>query len=137
MAEECLDRALAHHALKAAPCRTATDRVQSVFSLQPAFMDSSDNTVSNGERERLVANLPYTIAQARHSIRHEMARRVEDILARRTRALFLDARAANAAAPIVARLLADELGHAATWVEHELATFATIAKHYLPEPVRA
>ena len=42
--------------------------------------------------------------------RHEMARTVEDVLARRTRALFLNARAAAAMAPEVARLMAGELG---------------------------
>ena len=44
------------------------------------------------------------------AVRHEMARTVDDVLARRTRALFLNARAAIEMAPAVARLMAAELG---------------------------
>ena len=58
----------------------------------------------------LHAQLPYTGAEVVWAARHEMARTVEDVLARRTRALFLNARAAEAMAPEVARLMAGELG---------------------------
>ena len=53
--------------------------------------------------------LPYIGAEVVWAARHEMARTVEDVLARRTRALFLNARAAEAMAPAVARLMAPEL----------------------------
>ena len=52
-------------------------------------------------------DLPYTGAEVVWAARHEMARTIEDVLARRTRALFLNARAAEAMAPAVARLMAD------------------------------
>ena len=58
----------------------------------------------------LHAQLPYTGAEVVWAARHEMARTVEDVLARRTRALFLNARAAEAMAPEVARLMGGELG---------------------------
>ncbi len=58
----------------------------------------------------LVVGLPYLRAEAIHAVRHEYARTVDDVLSRRTRALLLDRRAALAAAPEVARLLAGELG---------------------------
>ena len=61
-------------------------------------------------RAPLHAQLPYTGAEVVWAARHEMARTVEDVLARRTRALFLNARAAAAMAPEVARLMAGELG---------------------------
>ncbi len=54
--------------------------------------------------------LPYRMVEVAWAARHEAARRVEDVLARRTRALFLDARASIEAAPAVAALLAAELG---------------------------
>lgn len=49
-------------------------------------------------------------AMVRFAARYEYARTVEDVLARRSRLLFLDARAAASAAPGVARVLGEELG---------------------------
>jgi glycerol-3-phosphate dehydrogenase len=60
-----------------------------------------------------------------------MARTVEDVLARRTRALFLDARASLEAAPTVARLLAEELGHDFAWEQAQLDQFRSIASGYI------
>lgn len=65
--------------------------------------------------------------------RHEMARTVEDVLARRTRLLFLDARAALAKAPQVARELARELGRDEAWQKSQLAAFEETAAHFLPK----
>jgi len=65
--------------------------------------------------------------------RFEMARTVEDVLARRTRALFLDARAAMEAAPAVATLLAAELQQHDDWREKQLIEFQAIAKGYICE----
>jgi glycerol-3-phosphate dehydrogenase len=64
--------------------------------------------------------------------RHEMARTVEDVLARRTRLLFLDARAALAKAPQVARELAGELGRDEAWQQSQLKMFAETAAHFIP-----
>ena len=61
-----------------------------------------------------------------------MAQTVEDVLARRTRALFLDARAAVVMAPEVAALLAEELGRNAEWCEMQVEEFNQVAKNYLP-----
>jgi glycerol-3-phosphate dehydrogenase len=63
--------------------------------------------------------------------RHEMARTVEDVLARRTRLLFLNARAAVAKAPQVARDLAGELGRDEAWQQSQLKSFQETANHYL------
>jgi glycerol-3-phosphate dehydrogenase len=62
-----------------------------------------------------------------YGVRSEMARTVEDVLARRTRALFLDADAARASAPRVASLIAAELGYDASWTARELTTFDALA----------
>lgn len=64
--------------------------------------------------------------------RHEMARSVEDVLARRTRLLFLDTRAALAAAPQTARELAQELGRDDAWQKAQLTSFAATASHFMP-----
>ena len=60
-----------------------------------------------------------------------MARTIEDALARRTRALFLNARAAIAMAPRVAELLARELGRDAQWQAEQVSTFTALAQGYL------
>ncbi len=78
----------------------------------------------------LDAALPYTGAEVVWAVRHEMARTVEDVLARRTRALFLNARAAEAMAPAVARLMGAELGWDAARVSREVDDFVSLAKGY-------
>ena len=63
--------------------------------------------------------------------RAEMARTVEDVLARRCRALFLDAGAARAMAPQVAAILARELGRDAAWERQQVAEFTALAGRYV------
>jgi glycerol-3-phosphate dehydrogenase len=83
--------------------------------------------------------LPYLLSEVVWAARREMARSVDDVLSRRTRALVLDARAARDAAPVVARLLARELGRDEAWIAAELARFDAHAAQSLlgpppPEP---
>jgi glycerol-3-phosphate dehydrogenase len=59
-----------------------------------------------------------------------MARTVEDVLARRTRALLLDSSAAAKAAPRVAEILAKELHRDASWQMKQVEDFCTLAKIY-------
>jgi glycerol-3-phosphate dehydrogenase len=63
-----------------------------------------------------------------------MARTIDDVLARRTRCLFLEARAALEAAPAVAELLATELGRDQAWQAQQVSDFTAIAQHYLIQP---
>jgi glycerol-3-phosphate dehydrogenase len=63
--------------------------------------------------------------------RNEMARTVDDVLARRTRSLLFDARAAIEIAPEVARLLAAELGRDEAWEKNQIEEFTTMARGYL------
>lgn len=80
----------------------------------------------------LVDGHPYTAAEVVWAVRHEMALTVEDVLARRLRLLFLDARAARSAAPKVAALMAAEMARPDSWIEEQLAQFDTLVKGYLP-----
>lgn len=80
--------------------------------------------------ELLHPRLPYRACEIVWAARHEMARTVEDALARRTRALFLDARASAEIAPRVAALLAGELGRDAAWQGRQVAAFAELARAY-------
>jgi glycerol-3-phosphate dehydrogenase len=79
---------------------------------------------------RLHASLPMVGAQVIWAVRQEMARSVEDVLARRTRALFLNARAAAEMAREVARLMAQELGRDEEWEKKEVAAFEKLAGGY-------
>lgn len=81
--------------------------------------------------EPLHPALPYIAAEVIWAARHEAARMIEDVLARRTRALFLDARASLKAAPRVAALLAGELGRDETWQAKQVAQFSALAEGYM------
>lgn len=80
--------------------------------------------------ERLHPDLPYRKAEVVWAARREMARTLEDVLARRTRALLLDARAAAEAAPETACLLASELGRDEAWVKKQTRAFRELAAGY-------
>lgn len=77
-------------------------------------------------------NFPVTAAQVVWAVRYEMARTVDDVLARRTRCLLYDAKAAREAAPAVAKIMAEQLGYDKNWEEEQVATFGKIAALYLP-----
>ncbi|MEP6669834.1 MAG: glycerol-3-phosphate dehydrogenase/oxidase [Chthoniobacter sp.] len=80
---------------------------------------------------QLDGQLPYIEAEVVWAAREEMARTVEDILARRTRALFLNAPAAVRMAPRVADILAKELGKDEQWKSDQLREFNQVAAGYL------
>ncbi|MFG4003789.1 glycerol-3-phosphate dehydrogenase/oxidase [Flavobacterium aquidurense] len=82
-------------------------------------------------KEKVHPDHEFTMAEIIWAIRYEMARTIDDILARRVRLLFLDARAAIQSSEKVARLLAKELGHNEAWVNKEILNFKKIAKGFL------
>ena len=87
-----------------------------------------------GLGEPLHGALPYLKAEVIWAARHEMARTVEDVLARRTRALFLNARAALEMAPAVADLMAAELKWDDITRTKQLTAFRSVASNYLLHP---
>ena len=74
--------------------------------------------------------LPYPRGVVVHAVRHELARTVEDVLARRMRALLLDAAAASETAEEVAILMAKELGRDQDWVKAQIEEFHELAAGY-------
>ena len=104
MAEDAVDHAIVLGHLEERPCITRELRVH-----DPGSHDDS----------------------AAWFARYEMARTVEDVLARRTRLLFLDVRAAIAKAPQVARELAQELGRDEAWQKTQLTAFGDTASHFM------
>jgi glycerol-3-phosphate dehydrogenase len=85
-----------------------------------------------GRAAALHPRLPYICGQVLWAAHHEMARTVEDVLARRTRSLLLDARASIEAAPRVAELLAAVLHRDQTWITSQVADYTALARGYLP-----
>ncbi len=73
----------------------------------------------------------FTIAEVIWSVRHEMARTVEDVLARRVRLLFLDARAAIEASSLVAKIIAEELNKDEDWIRNQETEFKNLAENYI------
>ncbi|MFN8641663.1 MAG: glycerol-3-phosphate dehydrogenase C-terminal domain-containing protein, partial [Candidatus Binatia bacterium] len=59
------------------------------------------------------------------------ARTLDDVLARRTRSLLLDARASIEAAPRAAALVAAELGRDRAWADAQVREFTALARGYL------
>jgi glycerol-3-phosphate dehydrogenase len=82
--------------------------------------------------ERIHPRLPARMGQVVWAVREEMARTLDDVLARRTRSLILDARAAIEAAPAVARIMAEELSRGQDWARAQAQAFTTLAERYLP-----
>jgi glycerol-3-phosphate dehydrogenase len=81
--------------------------------------------------KKLHPELAIHAAEVVWAARNEMARTVDDVLARRTRSLLFDARAAIEIAPEVARLLAAELGRDEAWEKNQIEEFTTMARGYL------
>ena len=88
---------------------------------------------TEGWNDPIHPRLPYRRGEVVWAARHEMARTVEDVLSRRTRALLLDARAAAEAAPVAAELLARTLGRDAAWQRAQVEEFRELARNYWME----
>jgi len=87
-----------------------------------------DNSLS----ELIHPSLPYIKAEIIWAAQNEMCMTVEDALARRTRALLLDAKAAIESAPLVAQMLSKEMNKDERWIKEQTASFKKTALNYLP-----
>lgn len=142
MAEDCVDHAAMLARLDDRPCVTATLQIHGCHR----YAEESDALGCYGSdaaalrdliaaspdlRRQLHPALPIQAAQVVWAVRQEMARTVDDVLSRRTRALFLNARAAIAMAPATAKLMGDELGRDRRWQDGQVEQFASLARNYL------
>ncbi|HEY3119902.1 MAG TPA: FAD-dependent oxidoreductase [Vicinamibacteria bacterium] len=144
MAEDCVDRAAKLARLDPRPCVTRELHVHgydggapkagplAAYGSDAAPIEALAQADADLAR-RLHADLPISAAQVAWAARHEMARTVDDVLARRTRALYLNARAAVAMAPAVAQLLARELSRDQPWQERQIQEFGAIAQGFMVE----
>ena len=141
MAEQCVDTFERFAGYSHRPCITA------VLPLAEQSEDSEFRHYGNSAQalkalikeqpstsEPLTQVLSLTPAEVIFAVRHELARTVMDVLARRTRAIFLDAQAAISVAPQVAEIMRAELGEDEQWLTTQLETFDRQARSYvLPE----
>jgi glycerol-3-phosphate dehydrogenase len=81
--------------------------------------------------ELIHPDLPNIKAEIIWAIQNEMAQTVEDVLARRTRILFLNAQAAIEAAPVVAKIMAKQMNKSSDWELQQVNNFNLLAKQYL------
>ncbi|MFO1499567.1 MAG: glycerol-3-phosphate dehydrogenase/oxidase [Verrucomicrobiota bacterium] len=141
MGEAAINAAVDVGRLERRPSSTAVSRlhgwIDSVDRADPLSVYGSDGpAIRDWIKARpdfgqlLHPRLPYLKAQVVWGARHELARTVEDILARRTRCLFLDARASMEAAPAVAELLGPELGRDTAWQQAQVRAFSALARRY-------
>ena len=107
----------------------------------PLYFYGSDATFikqsMNGTADKWISNsLKIHEEQVRWAVENEMARTVEDVLSRRTRALLLDAKESIRICAEVASIMADELGKNEEWIQNETETFTKLAQQYLLKEVK-
>jgi glycerol-3-phosphate dehydrogenase len=141
MAEDTIDKAIKSGLLNKAKCITSDLKLISVtknnsierlriygdHSIDIEWMISEDPRLGTLVDSRL----PYTKAEILWICRNEMPFNLEDILARRTRSLFLNARASKEIAPGVAGLMASEFGYDQKWQEEQIESYNELVKNYL------
>jgi len=141
MAQECVDLAAQTASLESKPSVTHQLKLHGYHedpdSLGGLAVYGSDAQAIHelcaenpAYQQRLHLRLPILAAEVIWAVRHEMARTLTDVLARRTRSLFLDANASIEMAPAVANLMAQELGRDSAWQDAQIKAFTQLAQGY-------
>jgi glycerol-3-phosphate dehydrogenase len=141
MAEETIDKAIKEGFLDKRKCVTSD-----LILINNKVSDSSDRLKIYGYRsseiQKMISEkpesgkpldpgLPYTRAEIVWICRNEMPVTIEDILARRTRSLFLNARTSERIAPEVAGIMAEEFGYDNLWQKEQVASYKELVKNYI------
>ncbi|UIR57974.1 glycerol-3-phosphate dehydrogenase/oxidase [Sphingobacterium sp. SRCM116780] len=140
MAEETVNKAIEIGKLNQAPCVTKTLKIHGYQQEKQEghwqFYGSDAKLIQDLvlENENLAQKIhpkfDHIAAEVVWAVRHEMARCLEDVLARRIRMLFLDPKAAMEAAPFVVRIMATELNQSQAWKDEQLTLFLALCKNY-------
>ena len=137
MAEDVIDQAEMVAGVDQRRCETETLQIRGwsrteipEANLKPYGADAVEIRELNEPRQ-LHPQLNLTAAEVRWHVREEMARTVEDVLARRSRSLLLNARASIEAAPAVARIMAEEMGGDESWIAGQIEAYETLARGYV------
>ncbi|HEU5116170.1 MAG TPA: glycerol-3-phosphate dehydrogenase/oxidase, partial [Isosphaeraceae bacterium] len=144
MASAAIDRAAKVGGLPARPCVTENlplsghpgdgPRTDGPLSLHGSDAEAIERLIADRPElgKPLHPRLPYLAAEIVWSTQNEWPRTLEDLLARRLRALFLDARAASEMADVVARLMAETLNLDPSWADEQVRQFQALTRSYLP-----
>lgn len=142
MAEDAVDQAEAVGGLDPRLCLTRDHLIHGakepgkmpwhrrVYGSDASQVEALENSAPSLS-QRIHKRFPFTFGEVAWHVEAEMARTVEDVLARRTRLLILDARAAIEAAGAVADFLAARLGRSDDWARMQAKSFRTLAREYL------
>lgn len=144
MAEDCVETATSLHNLQAKASSTQDVKLhgyqetagelthRSVYGTDLVGIEEIE--ASHPETAiPICEELPIRPSEVIWAARQEMARTVDDVLARRTRMLFLNAKATLNIAPTVAEILAKELDYDQQWCDNQFEEFKAICKRFLPE----
>ena len=144
MAQDTVDKAISMNLLDKKSCGTKNLKIHG-YKKNPdlanhMYVYGSDieaiKVIMNEKPEnsqKLHPKYDYTVAEVIWAVREEMALSVEDVLARRVRLLFLDARVAIEITEQVAEIMANELGRDEQWIQNEISNFKAIASNYVLE----
>lgn len=142
MAEDTVNAGIKAKKMAFRECRTANlkihgylenpDRSDRMYiygsDLETILKMQQENPVWAG---KLNGESDFTIGEVIWAVRNEMARTVDDVLARRVRVLYLDARKSIALAPKVAEIMAAELGRDRDWVHRQIEEYTEMAEGYV------
>ena len=140
IAEDALDKAISINKLKKKKCKTERTKLfgfkRNVSWSDPMHVYGSlkkkvESLGGINDNKSLSNKFYISNNIIEWSIIHEMALTVEDILARRTRCVFLDSKESKRIAPIVAQKMADVLGEDDKWIDAELKKFNKLIKNYI------
>ncbi len=142
MGQDTLDKAIKIGCLPQKESRSATQKIYSAIPTSDRsnhmYIYGADQEMINALaqenpewNEKLIPHLEFKKAEVVWAARNELARTVEDVLSRRVRMLFLDAKAAIEAAPNVAKILAQELEKDEDWQNDQITHFQNVAKNYI------
>lgn len=124
---KCVTRNLKVHGWRPNP--DLTDHMYVYGSDEPAIRQMIKQNEALGER--LSEKYGYTVAEVVWAVEKEMAQTVEDVLARRVRMLFVDAREAQKVSRRVAEVMAEMMGKDAAWVDAQVEAFAAVSNNYI------
>lgn len=128
MSEDCVDHVIAHAGLAKVSCVTRNLKIRDDDQEQLRAIESESHELA----KPIHPGLDVRRSEVVMAVRHRMARSVEDVLARRSRCLILNSKAASEAAPEVARLMADQLGRDEAWQQEQVLRFRETASAYFP-----
>jgi glycerol-3-phosphate dehydrogenase len=142
MAEDTVNMALKVKEIPFRPCKTRNLKIH-------GYMENPDMSewiyIYGSDRQEILElqkakpeyakklhdNFDFTAGEVVWAVRKEMAMTVDDVLARRVRALYLDAKASIVMAPVVAAIIASELQRDAAWEEQQVKEYTEMAKAYV------